>query len=279
MRKFTSASDFSEFARIVKSEYRYVRTEETQRFLDAVLNSAKSREQGIPKGFIFWRAQLGSDTRQVEQGGEKFEQDTPHPPKRTIPSPEFAHDGRANPKGIPYLYAATDKVTAMAEVRPWVSALVSVACFQLSRDITIVDCSKFHAERAFCKLLDRNVDDMDRPLTNDEINKAVWIDIDHSYSRPINRSDEDIEYIPTQIISELFRNNGYDGVVYKSMLTDEGFNIVLFDKGVASQVAGQLFQLEVIKHKFSDCPIDEYFCRAVSPSWFDRLIARLHCKK
>lgn len=43
------------------------------------------------------------------------------------PKPHHAREGRLNPAGISYLYAATDSETAVSEVRPWHSALVSVA--------------------------------------------------------------------------------------------------------------------------------------------------------
>jgi len=261
MSEFTSDSDFSEFVRIVKSGEQGIGAAGAQRFLDAVLDGARSRELVVPKGFTFWRAALGSDMREVEQSGGKFEQDAPHPPKRMIPSPEFARDGRANAEGVPCFYAATDKKTAMAEVRPWLNGLVSVACFQLLKDIKIVDCSKFHAEHAFCKLLDRRIDDMESPLTSDEINKAVWTDIDQSFSKPVARADDKSEYITTQKIAELFSRNGYEGIAYKSMLTTDGFNIAIFDPSVVEQAMAQLFCLEVLEHKFSEFPIDEYYCK------------------
>lgn len=55
--------------------------------------------------------------------------------------------------------------------------------------------------------------------------------------------------------------NGYDGVVYKSMLTSDGFNGVIFDVTVVKQALAQLFRLEALEHKFSDCPIDDYYCK------------------
>lgn len=39
------------------------------------------------------------------------------------PLSNSASEGRANPKGIPYLYVATDKETAMSEVRPSLGAI------------------------------------------------------------------------------------------------------------------------------------------------------------
>ena len=43
-----------------------------------------------------------------------------------------ATDGRANPRGIPCLYLATTKETAMSEVRPWIGSYVSAGQFEPS---------------------------------------------------------------------------------------------------------------------------------------------------
>ena len=43
------------------------------------------------------------------------------------PPNSIARHGRANPRGIPYLYLANDQLTAISEVRPWVGCYVSIA--------------------------------------------------------------------------------------------------------------------------------------------------------
>lgn len=45
------------------------------------------------------------------------------------PPREATRPGRLNPTGIPYLYLSSDKETAIAEVRPWMGANVTVASF------------------------------------------------------------------------------------------------------------------------------------------------------
>ncbi len=63
----------------------------------------------------------------------------PHNPTRMKPIPGQASEGRANPKGIPYLYLATHRDTALAEVRPWIRSLFSVAQFKIVRDLVVVN--------------------------------------------------------------------------------------------------------------------------------------------
>ncbi len=58
------------------------------------------------------------------------------------------------------------------------------------------------------------------------------------------------DYVPTQIIAELFKCNGFDGIIYKSML-GKGYNVVLFDVGATQLVNCNLFELENIFSHFS----------------------------
>ena len=53
-------------------------------------------------------------------------------------------EGRVNPRGISYLYLATNLKTAVAEIRPWIDAKISVGEFVTVRPLTIIDCTKYH---------------------------------------------------------------------------------------------------------------------------------------
>ena len=52
-------------------------------------------------------------------------------------------NGRANPSGIIFLYLAEDEKTAIYEVRPFISQDVSVAQFELTKDLKIFDFCKY----------------------------------------------------------------------------------------------------------------------------------------
>lgn len=66
-------------------------------------------------------------------------------PARMKPLPYQASEGRANPKGIPYLYTATYHDTAIVEVRPWVGALVSVTIVNLYQSLQTSDSASYRA--------------------------------------------------------------------------------------------------------------------------------------
>ena len=146
----------------------------------------------------------------------------------------------------------------MAEVRPFFGALVSLALFEMQSEATVVDCSRYHAERPFSRLLDVPLDKQDEILSPETIEKAVWIDIDRAFSELLRAGDDTADYTPTQVLAELFKSEGHAGVVYKSRLTENGFNLALFDPEIAIQVYGKLHSVEV--HIKSIDPFeDEYF--------------------
>lgn len=76
--------------------------------------------------------------------------------------------------------------------------------------------------------------------------KAVWIEIDNAFSRPVTLSDDAADYVPTQILAELFRSEGYDAVIYKSQFGEKGYNIALFDPDAAEPVSCAPYQVKKI---------------------------------
>jgi RES domain-containing protein len=130
------------------------------------------------------------------------------------PLPLSAYEGRANPKGIPCLYLATTGETAMSEVRPWLGALVSVATFEVVRPLSVVDCSVLHDQYFNLAFLERRLLE---PIPPEKVDQVVWAAIDGAFAEPVTRTDDTADYAATQTIAELFRSEGYDGVVYKSV--------------------------------------------------------------
>ena len=66
--------------------------------------------------------------------------------------------------------------------------------------------------------------------------KLVWTDIDNAFSRPVTLSDDEADYVPTQILAELFRSAGYDGVIYRSQFGEKGHNLALFNVADAEPI-------------------------------------------
>ena len=135
------------------------------------------------------------------------------------PLRDQATEGRANPKGIPYLYAATHKETAIAEVRPWIGAYVTVAVLKVQESLRILNCTSRDTEIPLVYF--------EEP-SSAEREGANWKAIDEAFSRPITANDRLANYAPTQILAEEFRKYGFHGLAYHSS-RGPGHNIAIFD--------------------------------------------------
>ena len=238
MAGFQSWHSYWNFERAVRRDFRYVQSVENEKFLHTVLATAAARKMTLKKQLIFWRAQLGCRPRKEGQADEVFEH--PHLPDRMKPLRDRASEGRANPKGIPHLYLATTKETAMSEVRPWTGSYISLAQFKLLRRLEIIDCSHNQGHLIY----------LEEPSPED-IEKAVWSHIDQAFASPMIDSDNMADYAATQIIAELFKRENFDGIAYRSNLGENGYNIALFDIDAAELINCRLHQVNAVKMKFS----------------------------
>jgi hypothetical protein len=231
-------------------DQRYIHDREIEDFLNETLHTSKTRQIDLEEGTTLWRAQLGGNEG---KDGELAQ----HPPERMYPPRYIATEGRANPKGIPCLYLATDKETAMGEVRPWVGSELSIAQFKVLKHLKLIDCSLNHSSG---NPLYFNVETADFYEPNEiEREKAVWTYIDKAFSEPIIVNENQAHYAPTQIIAELFKRNGANGMVYKSLL-GKGFNIALFDINTANLINCNLFRTESISFKFVQAGNPYFVC-------------------
>jgi hypothetical protein len=220
----------------VRRELRYVRSPAQEESLKEVIATSNLRTATLKAGFFLWRAQLGHAWREEKQDGASFEVPTAYPPARMKPIPDKATDGRANPRGIPCLYLATKKDTAVLEVRPLIGSYVSVAQFEVIRELQLVDCSG------------EQMDKLDRWLreswTPQDIEKAIWSDINEVFSEPIERGDSSVDYVPTQILAEAFKRHGFGGIAYKSSYGEDGFNVALFNINDADLINCGLYRIK-----------------------------------
>jgi hypothetical protein len=221
-----------------------------------VRGSCNERKLTIPTRRAFWRARKGCEFERVTQKESDIEvcwdEDRPYSQKAMKPITNWQSEGRANPRGIPYLYLSTTRDTALAEVRPWVGSTISVAEFWTNRELNIIDCSKHHAKENTLGLLGSTAH------TRED---WIWVAIDQAFATPVTRDDESGEYIPTQIIAEMFKCEGHDGIAYKSLLSDDGFNLVLFNLNDADVVHCALYTVASIRFNFRSVAGAEYFVR------------------
>ena len=245
--EFASWRSYQNFARAVRRERRYVWEQEVTAFLDTVLATIRERDRTISEGSILYRAQHGIVYREDEDGVDILA----YGGERMKPLSDRAKEGRANPAGIAMLYLGSSEQTAISEVRPWTGSELSVAQFRISRDVKVIDLSLGHGQTSFQHLFFSELL-AEKPVSREKKEEAVWIDIDNAFSRPVTRSDDTADYVPTQILAELFRDNGYDGLVYRSQFGETGYNIGLFDVGDADIINAAPYQVTDIDVKFEE---------------------------
>ena len=251
---FKSWRSYLIFKNSVDTKHRYILDEVSKEFLNSIIETCGDRERPLKAGSVVWRAQNGHSWRPYYQHNPETEEDihiddfpAPFPKARMKPLVDRAAEGRANSKGIPCLYVATDKETAMSEIRPWLGAILSVGQLRLTRDLRVLDFS-----------VEQGKDNLHlyfKEPAPEEIVRAVWSDIDNAFSKPTKASDLKSEYAPTQIISEFIKSKGYDGIAYKSALAD-GHNICLFDLEAAEVVNCAIYEPTKIIFDFKR--VEEY---------------------
>jgi hypothetical protein len=141
------------------------------------------------------------------------------------PPHEIVTAGRANPHGISYLYMATTKKTAIAEVRPHKGDYVCIANIKLPSKLRIADLRN---PKQYLSPFIRPDDNPETLFKYIELLQHLGLEL----SKPILPRKAHLEYISSQYLAELIKDSGFDGIIFKSSV-ERGDNIALFhDNGV-----------------------------------------------
>jgi RES domain-containing protein len=263
MTEFATVYGYLNFERSVKQKARYIHDEQTRVFLRTVMETSESRRKTLQKDQILWRAQRGFEPRTIELDDDAIETERAYPAERMTPKAEYVGEGRVNTVGIPCLYLASNQRTAMSEVRPWVGSYISLAQFKVTRECEVVDCSmdKKGTILAFSPMVELVEPDAAKREA------GVWGDIGQAFSKPVTRDEPHCDYAPTQILAEAFRDHGYDGIVYNSLLDREGHNIALFDLASAEPINCQLHETRSVVFEFKHTG-DPFFVKKHYPETY-----------
>ena len=228
--EFISVNSYENFARKVRRERRFIWDDEEQLFLETVLKTANKREIKIKQGVTLWRAQQGVCYRnRINSSGDEIEEINGYSAERMKPPPNNAQEGRANSKGIPVLYLATTKRTAVSEARPWIGFPVSLAEGKIVRELKGIDLTHGYGISTLPYILQEYVGS--KPVDAGTRERAVWTSIDNAFSVPANSDLDTADYAPTQVLAELFLHAGYEAILYRSQFDEKGSNVVVFDAG------------------------------------------------
>jgi hypothetical protein len=197
----------------------------------------------ILEGKQFYRARKGYDSKKHPSRGISAE---PHysPYSGTqigAPSPLLVGTGRMNRPGISFLYLASNRETAIAEIRPHPGEYISVGQFKATRELKVADFSNIDIYNFYKS--DKTLDDF-----------VFFINLNKLFSAkisPDNRND----YAITQFFSDVARQLGYDGLSFISSV-GKGVNLTIFDPDLFEYVCGsaEILSVEGLYYQFKDLP-------------------------
>jgi hypothetical protein len=246
--EFNCHDDYFQFARSVIRHGRYVFEPCAEEFLSTVAATiSDERIAVVEKGCLLARAQLGFEWRSIEPNNPEIDEQIQdaYSMRRMKPLRDSAREGRINPKGIPCLYLSDDENTAMAETRPWIGSFVSLAQFKTLREVRLVSCCEPRQRFKHLSLTRPHLREFD-PKTREEV---AWGEISYAFSEPVSPTDMTAEYVPTQILADLFRHHGFDGIRYRSLL-GKGYNYALFDPDSADLLNCCLYEVKSVSFEF-----------------------------
>lgn len=231
---FKQKEAFKNYFHEVTRENRFILSDSSKEFLDDFRCQLDDFVYRLNFDDELYRAQIGCKISLNDNYKKPFD------PDRMYPLIDKAREGRANPKGIPFLYVATEEETAIGEIRPWIGNFVSVAIMRPEKDLLLVD---FTRKKTISEL---KIQNNNGNVVTDYI---VWGAINNEFAKPVTRSDNVAEYIPTQILAEVVKSEGFDGIKYKSSL-GKGDNIALFSPKSLIIDDVELYEITKLEHSY-----------------------------
>lgn len=142
------------------------------------------------------------------------------------PPNRVASHGRANPAGIPYLYLGSTQGTAISEIRPHTGEIACVADFKTPDNLRLVDLRR-PRKMVSPFLLEDSVD-----IARMRSDLPFLERLGDELTRPVLPQAAAIDYTPSQYLCEFIKKCGYEGVIYRSSVSD-GMNLALFNPALA----------------------------------------------
>jgi hypothetical protein len=163
----------------------------------------------------------------------------------SAPPPPKTQSARLSRAGISYVYLASEKNTAIAEIRPNPGHFVSIGKFKLTKRLKFADF--------------RTISIMNFFESEHDIENFIFLNnINKKFSIPITPEKRE-EYLFTQFITEVIRQAGFTGVIFDSSVGD-GYNVVVFDLENINYLegTGQVFKVEGLKYEYTECRVENF---------------------
>lgn len=253
--KSGGSAEFSEVRRRIAGENYYTVEPAVIEMFDAI---GPRIDSIVSRGASYYRARIGIEDRYLTDGAFGFNtrvRSEPYEgPLLGAPPPPLAQGGRLNRAGVSFLYLASDPDTAAAEVRPHPSHELSIGAFRALRDI---------------RLANFNVDIDAFASSDQQLDLFSFVRAtDAAMSLPVVPEAAG-RYSITQLIADVARQRGYDGVGFMSSV-GTGQNVCVFDASTFEYVPGSAEVKRVASLRYELSPVEA----VLTPGSGDRLLRR-----
>lgn len=199
-------------------------------------------QKELYKGKKYYRARISDNPKGYAIG------EMGNPPNK------LAKSGRANPNGISYLYLANDILTTLYEVRASLFDYVTVGTFRLEDNIRVINLS--HSTYDIFELAE--LEEL-QSLEEVMIHGSFIDKLEQELSKPRRRSDSELDYLPTQYLSELIKSMGFDGIEFKSSLYQNGVNLAIFNPHKFKMLDVSVYDIEKIELNYTELKAEDTF--------------------
>ena len=200
-------------------------------------------ESGIAVGSRYYRARIGAEARFRSFDGGFHPKLKSKPYQGDLlgaPPPPSSKSGRVNRAGVSFLYLSSNSDTAAAEVRPHPGHELSIGEFRSVRQLRLAD---FAVEIDNFSASDAQLDLF-----------SFLVAADRAMSFPVTPENTS-RYSITQLIAEVCRQRGFDGVAFMSSVGD-GSNICVFDPTSFRYVEGSAVVRRVTALRYDLEPVE-----------------------
>ena len=194
-------------------------------------------ESVLPKDQVLYRARISNELGfSIDKMGA--------PPK------ELVRAGRINPEGLSYLYLSDSRETTVYETRASLHDYVCIGEFRAVKDIKVIDLTGLDKISVFNPDLD---------YAFHAINRVHLKRINDEIAKPVRSSDSHLEYLPTQYICDYIKSIPleigsdelkYDGIMYKSTITNNSYNIAIFNPNLFECTKTEIKKINHVAYKY-----------------------------
>ena len=216
-------------------KHNYYEVEE--KYTNAIASIISEFPQISIHGKMFYRARIGCHNESIAVDDFDTMIDFPYIEEEMMaPPPYIASAGRFNRQGCAFLYVANAKTTAIAELKPYVGCICSVAKIRCKDKRSYLD---FRAASL--------------PEIDDKIN-LVTLNIIRSLASFFRKpAIKDNDYLVSQFLSDIFIKLQCGGIIYDSVQT-KGYNVLSYYPSdfVCVKKSEKMFEVKSVGYKIND---------------------------